>query len=214
MENAGLYERLDFNAPYNYPDASTNTQNNLMMKTFEPTHQCPTAEPNQLVTCCTFLLSSGPYHVAQANYSAIPTHTQDIFAKLPIPENTHTGVMYLNSATQIRDIEDGTSQTFLVGETITYPDDLHFNSGHYCPNRQCYAGHFWAAENAITTGYGINSHTNIWDMPASGLESAHPGGAQFLFADGHVVYISQDISQSILNALTTRAGREDVGGEY
>jgi len=44
----------------------------------------------------------------------------------------------------------------------------------------------------------------------SGVDSFHPGGVQFAFADGHVDFLSESIEQSTLEALTTRAGGEPV----
>ena len=40
----------------------------------------------------------------------------------------------------------------------------------------------------------------------SNIASAHPSGANFLYADGHVAFLPQDTAQEILDAVTTRAG--------
>jgi prepilin-type processing-associated H-X9-DG protein len=54
------------------------------------------------------------------------------------------------------------------------------------------------------------------------VESAHPGGANFAFADGHVSHMNQNIGgtvkdkngvvKSILRGLTTRDGGEVISG--
>ena len=36
------------------------------------------------------------------------------------------------------------------------------------------------------------------------VRSRHPGGAQFVYADGHVGFVSEQIDQEMLQALTTR----------
>ena len=59
----------------------------------------------------------------------------------------------------------------------------------------------WASENRVTTAYGINSKLGHVHAP---VRSRHPGGAQFIFADGHVDFVSEQIDQEILQALTTR----------
>ncbi|MBA4107222.1 MAG: hypothetical protein C0485_15870 [Pirellula sp.] len=41
-----------------------------------------------------------------------------------------------------------------------------------------------------------------------GIGSPHPGGAQVVFCDGHVVFLSDQMEQRALNAVLTRAGEE------
>lgn len=203
LEEEAVYQQLDLSLPY----TAGNAQSIAAIKKFIPGYQCPTAPDNQLVICC--LSMSGPYDTAQTNYSAIATHSPDVFLA---PASTHSGVMYLGSAIRVAHITDGTSHTFLVSETVGYPDDPDYGLTAYCPNRQCYVGKFWAAENRITTAYGINSHTFYGN---SGVESFHPGGAQFVFADGHVSFLSETTNQSTLQALTTRNFGEILDGtEY
>jgi prepilin-type N-terminal cleavage/methylation domain-containing protein/prepilin-type processing-associated H-X9-DG protein len=42
--------------------------------------------------------------------------------------------------------------------------------------------------------------------------SRHSGGVQFVYADGHVQFLTDDIQLETLQALSTIAGREAVGG--
>jgi prepilin-type N-terminal cleavage/methylation domain-containing protein/prepilin-type processing-associated H-X9-DG protein len=210
LEQANLSTQIDLSKLYNYPDSMTGTKNNEAMKTFIPTYQCPSAAPNRLVTCCRII--DGVDDAAQTNYTAIATHTQDIWVD-PAPH--HTGVMYMESKTRLEDIKDGSSNTFLVGEHIGYPDDrayVDYTSTPYCPGGQCVWGKYWAAENRSTTYYGINAHKFYDD---GSVESNHPGSAQFVFADGHVAFISQNIVQDTLRKLTDRADGEIIpGGDY
>ena len=69
------------------------------------------------------------------------------------------------------------------------------------------AGFFWQAVNLVTTAHGINGDVIYED---SGVLSYHPGGAQFLFCDGHVTFLDEGIDQDVLEALTTRRGNEVV----
>jgi prepilin-type N-terminal cleavage/methylation domain-containing protein/prepilin-type processing-associated H-X9-DG protein len=200
LEEDGLHRLIDFRYPYNASDASTGTRNNQFMKMHLATYQCPSAPPNRFINCCSGI--AGTDDSAQTNYSAIATDTDDIYA-YPTAEQ-HTGVMYLNSRTRIADIKDGTSNTLLVGETLANPDDPLTKDPNYPV-----IGKFWAAENRITTFYGINAHTFY---SQSGVDSAHSGGTQFVFADGHVTFLAENIDQATLKALTTRAGGEPVGG--
>jgi prepilin-type processing-associated H-X9-DG protein len=194
MEVGNVHKQIDFGVNYNI----VNPVNNLAMKTFVDTYLCPSAPTPQLLNCCGSL--AGERDAAETNYSAIATHrngNEVFYARDP----EGTGIMFLRSEIELRHVTDGTSNTFMVGEC----DLDEFDS--YSP-KQRYWGKLWASENRLTTAYGINSDLGHVHAP---ILSRHPGGAQFLFADGHVVFISEGIDQQTLVALTTRAGGEPVG---
>jgi prepilin-type processing-associated H-X9-DG protein len=44
--------------------------------------------------------------------------------------------------------------------------------------------------------------------------SSHPGGVSFVFADGHVAFLSDGMSESLFQSLSTRAGGEVVNGTF
>jgi prepilin-type processing-associated H-X9-DG protein len=46
------------------------------------------------------------------------------------------------------------------------------------------------------------------------FSSRHHGGANFVFADGHVAFIPASIDPAIYQALATRAGGEPISGGY
>ena len=50
------------------------------------------------------------------------------------------------------------------------------------------------------------------ERPLYSFQSSHVGGAQFLFADGTVRFLNQNIYQGIFEAMSTIAGREVVTG--
>jgi prepilin-type processing-associated H-X9-DG protein len=43
------------------------------------------------------------------------------------------------------------------------------------------------------------------------LQSGHPGGANIVLGDGSVRFLSQNIAQTTLDALATRANNEEIG---
>jgi prepilin-type processing-associated H-X9-DG protein len=123
------------------------------------------------------------------------------------PVANESGPMYTNSGEKLAHIFDGTSNTFIVGEVDREHDDP-FTTDYpsYC-DPTCFIGSIWTAHNHITTFYGINSGT---DLQTGGVDCHHPGGAHFLFVDGHVEFVSESTDQDVLIALTTREGGEAI----
>jgi prepilin-type processing-associated H-X9-DG protein len=203
LEEANAQNLLNFKYAYNTP------QNQAAIKTFIAPYQCPSAPPNELVTCCIFI--PGEQDAAQTNYSAIGTHLKKDYGEVLIPADG-TGVMYDRSTTRFKDIQDGSSKTFIVSEVLANPNDPYKTTyPAYCPGGNCVVAQVWMAENRITSYWGINVGVTILQ---SGIVSAHPGGANFVFADGHVNYLPETIDQNLLIALTTRAGGEVISESY
>ncbi|MFM8635040.1 MAG: DUF1559 domain-containing protein, partial [Planctomycetia bacterium] len=109
----------------------------------------------------------------------------------------NNGILFLNSAIGIKNITDGTSKTFLVGETIYQ----HWNYGWGQGARTTSNGflvNVAATKNQINSksqleAAGAHVHV-IWQTTFS---SSHPGGAQFLTADGAVSFVSETVNLSI-----------------
>ncbi len=131
------------------------------------------------------------------------------------------GVLYSDSKVRLTDISDGTSSTLMAGER---PPDPTEEMGW------CYAGVGQLSTGSLDMVLGVretNQQTVLqaakcWPGPyhfgpgrvenicdAFHFWSLHPGGANFLFADGSVRFLSYH-ADSILPALATRAGGEVV----
>ncbi len=208
VEQDTVNQMIDYNIGYASPP-------NLggAIKEFIPIYQCPSAPENVLITCCISNGVGNDDDAAETNYCAIPTHLLVRRSHAGEPETSEdlaTGVIYGQSETAIRDITDGTSQTLLVSECDADQDDPWkdtITGWGYCHNGQCNLGYDWAAVNLVSTTFGINGDAGFYD---SGVVSRHPGGAQFLFCDGHASFLNEDINQRTLEALTTRAGGEVI----
>jgi prepilin-type N-terminal cleavage/methylation domain-containing protein/prepilin-type processing-associated H-X9-DG protein len=104
-------------------------------------------------------------------------------------------------------ITDGTSHTLLIGEVTGAGPGTG-------------AGHWWIAWNLLDTRDGINGPFTVpgganWltatppiRMTDTGFSSFHPGGCHFAMTDGSVQFLSEDIAQDVLAALTTRANND------
>lgn len=118
---------------------------------------------------------------------------------------TPDGILYSNSATNMKDITDGTSQTFLMGER-GIPRDLQFG-WPLCGYGTNGTGN---TDNLLTTAYGIGPG-NDDGTHNSHFWTYHVGMAHFAMADGAVRPISYNINFQLFKNISTRNGNEVLG---
>ena len=131
--------------------------------------------------------------------------------------NAHNGAIVGpgSGKTQMRDITDGTSNTLLAGEAAWNLPDYLFTSGP-CAGQVRWGFSYWSSPYPLATGFTTMAPFNPKKGGAAVLSrfrSEHIGGSQFALADGSVRFVSENISQVILDAAGTRAGGE-VFGEF
>jgi prepilin-type processing-associated H-X9-DG protein len=136
------------------------------------------------------------------------------------------GVFYYESYTKLSQITDGTSHTMSVGESIHY-SLLGIGPGYGNPRVGGPAAWFYgdtyggqpltqftarflrSTKRPMNSTIPVIQETLNHEIP---FGSAHPGGAMFVFCDGHVDFIQDDIDMDSYQALSTRAGEETVDG--
>jgi prepilin-type N-terminal cleavage/methylation domain-containing protein/prepilin-type processing-associated H-X9-DG protein len=126
----------------------------------------------------------------------------------------------------LRHFTDGTSKTFIVGET-NYglldwkwkADECSSQAGTAKWGDQKWAEGYWAYSwgHIDWNTYeltGLNSYNAKQQLNGSKTQrvfrSDHPGGAQFVFVDGSVRFVPETVEYPVLRALVTRAGEETV----
>ncbi|QDS98484.1 DUF1559 domain-containing protein [Adhaeretor mobilis] len=136
------------------------------------------------------------------------------------------GITSYDSKTKFGQIEDGSSNTFLIGESR-----VHYLPGSHPMGPQRYAGwsssfnsktDFAIPNNAAAASRPINFDPNpgagdeiVWNSPgymAATFGSNHPGGAHFAFADGSVANISEDIDEETYWQMGRMADGLPLGG--
>jgi prepilin-type N-terminal cleavage/methylation domain-containing protein/prepilin-type processing-associated H-X9-DG protein len=102
-----------------------------------------------------------------------------------------------------RDVTDGLSKTIMIGERDSR-----------------IGGSLWIGrgddlEAGMSRVVGVGEHVfNSGDPHFEDFFSSHPGGVSFAFADGHVAFLSDGMSESLFQSLSTRAGGEVVNGSF
>ena len=114
------------------------------------------------------------------------------------------GVLFLNSKIQYADIDDGSSNTILLGEIAPYSSTLGWASGTRATLRntsQILSQRTWEPLNSNPPGVKV----------VGGFGSHHPAGAQFCFADGSVRLLSFGTSPKLMVNLGDRSDGAMMG---
>ncbi len=202
-----LLPYLEQNNVYNRIDFSRGIGANPTSAMFLPIFWCPSDQ--QLST---FTVAGANVVVAQGNYIACNgTRETDPYV------GTNTGAFLRNSRFRVADISDGLSNTIFIGER---------NSGHA---RATWTGAATggsvpalaspdpadeaALAQALVLGHGNRDHLpslpGLWDPDV--FYSRHTGGANFLFGDGSVHFLSTSINGITYENLCSRADGNPVG---
>jgi prepilin-type N-terminal cleavage/methylation domain-containing protein/prepilin-type processing-associated H-X9-DG protein len=156
--------------------------------------------------------------LAPADYEAIMGVQPSIDAARYASLLANRSVMFRNSAVQMPEITDGTSQTIMVVECSARPLVCRGRAARFdLTNDQ---GQGWIDSEGAFSLDGATADGSLQgqgplltprSMNATNENdpySFHPGGASFLFADGRVVFLDESIALDVLAALCTRAGGE------
>ncbi|RUL89077.1 DUF1559 domain-containing protein [Tautonia sociabilis] len=136
------------------------------------------------------------------------------------------GIFFLNSRIRIADIRDGTSQTLCVGErsfnlspvtwTARTPHGYNFKTPPSQGGDPRFQSFPHPAFSMVISTVGVADPPRTPNHPRAHPEdywSRHPGGVNFLYADGSVHLIRDSITPEVFLALATRKGREVVSAD-
>jgi prepilin-type N-terminal cleavage/methylation domain-containing protein/prepilin-type processing-associated H-X9-DG protein len=136
------------------------------------------------------------------------------------PGTPSKGAMRQNGTNPIAAISDGLSNTTLFSEAGGRSRQFYADRSSANYDATKITGPIWAdSDNRLTvTGTDATGKTNFGTGPCAmncnnlqgDIYSFHPGGANVCFADGHVQFVKQTVSITVLAALVTAAGGEVV----
>jgi len=229
IEQDNIFRQWRFIGNSGYVD--TNNQgliNRVTIKTYRcPASPLPDFSPYQNVSGDSNMFSSYT-GVAGSAADATATAASECCSGSGI--NSQGGVLFIYSTVKLTDITDGTSNTIMVGEQS---DHLRSTSG--APYLGGYGAitsqgpHGWAMGTGSSAANNrcFNCTTVRWSINQRGLDAApnangtndntgmnipfssnHSGGANMLFGDGSVKYLSDSTAVQTLQWLATRTGGE------
>ena len=109
----------------------------------------------------------------------------------------------LDKGIYFRHFTDGLSKTIAIGER-----DSRMGGS-------LWIGMAEGKSAAMSRVVGVGEHMfNSADPHFEDFYSQHPSGINVVFADGHVAFISNSMTESVFQALATRAGGEVVGSDF
>jgi prepilin-type processing-associated H-X9-DG protein len=151
----------------------------------------------------------------------VPPHSHNFSVEL-VPEGPmaihfareQMGVFYVNSKTTFAQIEDGSSNTLLLGELQRY----YWETNPYYPNKYANKGTAtsqdgWApggVNNLFTTLVDNNMGEVINNGHYEYPGSEHPGGANFAMADASVRYLTNDVNSQVYADMGSVTGGEVI----
>ncbi len=228
LDEGNRYENFDLNAEFVCSNAETPAAGSTLPNRVEwdrpnSKYQCP-SDPNSAAS-----RNNSNYFGVQGGgpSSAGNCQSSDVGRRF-----YNNGILYLNSATRLGDITDGTTATFLVGETRYQLLSGGRTDAHWLGWASGYRGGSSSVAGVVaaTTPIPINdcdcdgnSHDTTFGssgtIPAQGqglsqraFGSFHPGGCHFLLADASTQFVSETIDINVYMQLGIRNDRLPVGG--
>ena len=201
MDEAALYNAYNFDR-YILEACTPNNANQTVMASILSQYNCPSDSGPAVLTTWACGLHSDSSYVANSGTNNKGSDTSHQSGQ---PANTY-GPFSPNSRVRIRDIRDGTSQTLAAGEQRHDTGIASYGVWQYKP--------VWSRGG---TGYNVMTITDNPMNPTSitpwSFTSMHEGGVFFLFCDGQVRFISENIDMGAYRSLSTIAGNELIDDE-
>jgi prepilin-type N-terminal cleavage/methylation domain-containing protein/prepilin-type processing-associated H-X9-DG protein len=199
IEQENLLRQFDLTKNYN---AAPNNAA-VITQIFPPVYQCPACK--QVETQTTNAPTGKTLHYF-GNMGPIGTNPATGLAYNSVSTGqggySLQGVLGINTRWKLTDITDGTSNTFMIGE-VSWNNASHFRIW----TRGWGNSAVFTARNVVNaigaTPYnGSNNFNNV------SFGSEHGGGTNFLFADGSVRFVTDNVSMNVYLSTASSDGKE------
>lgn len=142
----------------------------------------------------------GSYAFNHGTVGPSATTTQDRL------KHYNTGVFMYRTPIKPKDVTDGLSNTIFLGEVANGHDPNNSNQWMIASR---HTDSLRSTENPLNTPISAPIFLDLYNLKVNGaFSSKHPRGGLFAFGDGHVQFISDNISLATYRALSTRGGGE------
>ena len=169
-EQAGLHNLWDFTVNHNH------AKNLVAAGTPIKIIACPTRRPAAKCKSPSYLTyAAGDYALSAGTGNVNSADLAEL-----------KGLFNINSKIRFADITDGSSNTLAIGDKYVDPKDLNNTDG------PTYRWGFHAIRNTISP---MNAKSlSPWGNPDATFGSLHTRGSNFVFADGSVQFLAQNIN--------------------
>lgn len=192
-----------------------------------PVYRCPSVPQQKPITAAVEksprpeLTLDAP--IQPSDYEAVMGIRNVIDPNRYLSKQSTRSVLFRNSETRFRDITDGASNTIAIVECAARPsvyrkrqlvESVVNDQGNGWLDSESAFSVDGASKDGSHQGQGIL----VTSMPMNvtnenEIYSFHNSGALFLFADGHVSFLNENIDLKTLAAMITKSGDEIVSGE-
>jgi prepilin-type N-terminal cleavage/methylation domain-containing protein/prepilin-type processing-associated H-X9-DG protein len=218
LEQGTMYTAYNMNIPFSSPQNSTVVGSQLSVMICPSTQGARISNFDNVLVAAAYPASAATgINMAAGDYSVdddiayqwMQANNLPILGTTAVPQDP-IGITRWNQCRKIADITDGTSNTILLTEDAGRP--AYYNSGRLIktsvaatpPNStDAVSGAGWADIDSEyeTDGDGSNKIMNFSNN--NEIYSFHPGGCNFLFADGSVHFLKQTLNPATFVSLIT-----------
>jgi prepilin-type N-terminal cleavage/methylation domain-containing protein/prepilin-type processing-associated H-X9-DG protein len=215
LEQPALYNAINFNLTMTFP--ANQTAQLLRVNSY----LCPSDAPPSQVPVRNETNTATIYTVGTGNYVGMYG-----LGEIGAAPGAGNGIFFRNSRVRFADVTDGTSQTLAVGERshnlsyVTWTGRAVggwlFKTSSVEGGTDTFAADPEESWTMVLGPVGLADGPRTPNHPRAHVEdywSRHPGGVNFLFADGSVHFLKSSINPTVYRALGTRAGGEVVSAD-